>query len=192
VTTRGSENITALLQASRCGDSAAHTELLNIAYPMLRDLAHQQRRFHPADTLSTTALVSESYLRLFGGEPPEIRDREHLFSIIATVMRRVLIDQARQRVAQKRGGGSAAVSLDGQLPDPSRPEDLLLVTQLTERLRAVQPRLATLVEWHFFAGIDFREIATVWGLDERTVQRDWARARALLGRWMDSTDVGEK
>lgn len=187
-----SQNITGLLRASRGGDAAAHDELLNVVYPILRNLAHQQRRFHPADTLSTTALVSESYLRLFDGDPPEVHDREHFFSIITTTMRRILIDQARQRIAQKRGGGSATFALDADMQDTSRPEDLLLVVQLIERLRAMEPRLATLVEWHFVVGIDFREIATVWGLNERTVQRDWARARALLSRWMDSVDVGEE
>jgi len=184
-------DITALLCASRAGDIAAHDELLTVLYPTLRDLARRQRRLHPADTLSTTALVSESYLRLFGGKQPEVRDREHFFSLVAATMRRILIDQARLRIAQKRGGGESNLRVDDDMQDASRPEELLLVVQLVERLRAITPRLATLVEWHFFAGIEFREIASVLDLNERTVQRDWIRARALLARWLSNSDVAE-
>jgi RNA polymerase sigma factor (TIGR02999 family) len=184
-------DITELLCASRAGNVAAHDELLNILYPTLRNLAHQQRRLHPADTLSTTALVSESYLRLFGGKQPEIRDREHFFSLVAATMRRILIDQARARLAGKRGSGEGTLRLDNDIEDASRPQELLLIVQLVERLRAITPRLATVVEWHFFGGIDFREIADVLDLNERTVQRDWLRARTLLARWLSSPDVAE-
>ena len=184
-------DITALLCASRAGDVAAHDELLTVLYPTLRDLARRQRRLHPADTLSTTALVSESYVRLFGGKQPEVRDREHFFCLVAATMRRILIDQARLRIAQKRGGGEGTIRLDDDVQDTSRPEELLLVVQLVERLRTITPRLATVVEWHFFGGIEFREIADVLDLNERTVQRDWIRARALLTRWLSNSDVVE-
>ncbi len=154
-------------------------------YDQLRRLAHDQRARHGApETLNTTAIVHEAYLRLSEGNAAW-NDRAHFLALAARAMRYVLVDHARARIAEKRGGGARPVSLDeGALPSADRAEDLLAVDEALVRLEQHDPRLGQLVQLRFFAGLAYEEIAPVVGLSVPTVKRDWARARAWLYRFM--------
>lgn len=168
----------ALLHRCNTGDEAAYGELFGKIYD---DLHRRARRWtaHVDATLSTTALVHETYLSLAGAQL-SLNDKAHFFRLAARAMRRVLIDAARRRDAFKRGSGLRRVTLDskriGVVPDM----DVLALDASLESLSASEPRLAQVVELHFFAGLGFAEIADLLGLSERTVARDWRAARALL------------
>ena len=161
--------ITALLRAVGQGDRSALDRLFEQVYGELRRIARRQLRTAlPAATLDTTALVHEAYLKLSGGGPWSTRDRSHFYALTAQAMRRVLIDHARRRTRQKRGGRMVALALD----------------QALARLEAVDPELASLVEWRFFAGLSVEEIAELREVSDRTVKRHWRLARAFLFREM--------
>ena len=155
-------------------------------YAELRRLAHDQRtRRGATDTLNTTAIVHEAYLRLAESDAAAWNDRSHFFALAARAMRFVLVDHARASITEKRGGGARAVSLDEeQLPPADRSEDLLAIDEALTRLDGHDARLAQLVQLRFFAGLSYPEIAEVVGLSVPTVKRDWARARAWLYRFM--------
>ena len=172
------EQTSALLQRHAAGDAIAHDALFDLIHEDLRRRAHRWSRGADA-TLSTTALVNETWLRLAGAQLAP-NDRAHFFRIAAQAMRRVLIDAARQRNARKRGDGAAPVTLDVELPASGSTTDLLALDQALGSLAASEPRLAQIVELHFFAGLEFVEIARMLDLSERTVGRDWRAARALL------------
>lgn len=151
-------------------------------YAELRRLARRQLGASPRATLCTTMLVHEAWLKL--GEPRATAMQRNAFlAMAAKTMRNVLIDYLRERKAAKRGGGLQPVTLDtshalaGEAHDDV---DLLTIEQALQLLEQLEPRLVSVVECHFFAGMDFTEIGTVLGLSERTVQRDWRRARAFL------------
>ena len=172
------EQASALLQRHAAGDASAYDALFGLIHDDLRRRAHRWSRGVDA-TLSTTALVNETWLRLAGSHLAP-NDRAHFFRIAAQAMRRVLIDAARQRDARKRGDGAAPVTLDEELPAAGSSTELLALDQALGNLAVSEPRLAQIVELHFFAGIEFAEIARMLGLSERTVGRDWRAARALL------------
>jgi RNA polymerase sigma factor (TIGR02999 family) len=180
--------VTELLAAARDGDRAALDQVVSMLYGELRRLASAQARRFRGDTLSTTALVHEAYLRLVGDAAVAARDRAHLLALAARAMRHILIDHLRRETRKKRGGELAKVSFEGlaELPDESGPavgaEDLLALDQALERLAAVDPDLVRLVEWRFFAGLTLEEIAGLTGTSERTLKREWAVARAFLMR----------
>jgi RNA polymerase sigma factor (TIGR02999 family) len=154
--------------------------LVQAFHAELRGLAHRERRrWGGSETLRTTALVNEAYLKLFGGGA--WRDRAHFLNVSALAMRQVLVSYARERLALKRGSGVASQPLedaDGVL-SLSDERVLELHDALTE-LAAREPRLARVVECRYFSGYTEAETATALGITERTVQRDWARAKALL------------
>jgi len=157
-------------------------ELMPIFYQDIRRLARRERRRVSAGvTLQTTALVHEAYLKLRGSA--EFNDREHFLRAAALAMRHVLVSHARERLAAKRGGGEIAVSLD-EAPDLAVDDDavLLEINEALERLAKINPRLAYVVECRFFAGFDDAETAIALGLTDRTVRRDWIKARAWLSR----------
>jgi RNA polymerase sigma factor (TIGR02999 family) len=157
-------------------------ELMPIFYQDIRRLARRERRRVSAGvTLQTTALVHEAYLKLHGS--PEFNDREHFLRAAALAMRHVLVSHARERLAAKRGGGETPVSLD-DAPDVAVDDDavLLEINEALERLTQINPRLAYVVECRFFAGFDDAETAIALGLTDRTVRRDWIKARAWLSR----------
>ncbi len=157
-------------------------ELMPIFYQDIRRLAQRERRRVSAGaTLQTTALVHEAYLKLHAS--PEFNNREHFLRAAALAMRHVLVSHARERLAIKRGGGSAPVPLD-EAPDVATDQDsvLLEINDALERLSKVNPRLAYVVECRFFAGFDDAETAVALGLTDRTVRRDWIKARAWLSR----------
>jgi RNA polymerase sigma factor (TIGR02999 family) len=160
--------------------SGSTPELFAAVYGELKRLAHGQLARGPRGTLSTTALVHEAYLKLRGST---VRDREHFFALAARAMRQVLVDYARERGAAKRGGELARVSLDGEaLAIETLIDEVLAVDVALGRLEALDERLARLVEWRYFAGMTEPEIAAVLGVTDRTVRRDWQKARAFLYR----------
>lgn len=173
--------ITVLLRRAHDGDSTALERLLPLVYDELRAAARRAlAREHVGHTLHATELVHEAYFKLLGHHAPW-QDRTHFFGVAARAMRQVLVEHARRRLADKRGGGAVHVTLGaGENARAADDEEIVALDEALERLGAVQPRLRTLVEYRFFGGLSEREIATLLDVSERTVQRDWARARAWL------------
>jgi RNA polymerase sigma factor (TIGR02999 family) len=160
---------------------AAREELVPIVYEELRRLAHHYMRGERAGhTLQTTALVNEAYMRLAGIDALQWRDRKHFFVMAATLMRRVLVDYARQRARDKRGAGISVTSLDENVIAPTPAVDVVALDEALERLAAVDPRQSRIVELRFFAGLSVEETAEALGISEATVKRDWATARLWL------------
>jgi RNA polymerase sigma factor (TIGR02999 family) len=175
--------LTLLLAAARQGDPEAAGKAFSLLYDDLRRLARSRLRQHQTMTLlDTTSLVHESYLKLVGQQALPIEDRQHFFAYAARVMRSVIVDFARARLAERRGGGAEHVVLDTALGDGMvAPEtDVLRVHEALEVLAQVEPRLASMVEMRYFAGMTEAEVAEAMGLSERTVRRDWEKARLLL------------
>ncbi len=167
-------------------DSNSHDELYAQVYDQLHRLARDQRARHGAsETLNTTALVHETYLRLADSDAATWNDRGHFFALAARAMRYVVVDHARARLAEKRGGGAIAISLEEALiPDVRGADELLAIDEALTRLESHDSRLGQLVQLRFFAGLSYDEIAETVGLSVPTVKRDWARARAWLYRFM--------
>jgi len=181
---RPRHDLTGLLKAWRGGDTAALEALLPLVYAELRRLAHRymagERRGH---TLQTTALVNEAYVRLVDAERIDWQDRAHFFAVSARLMRQVLIQHARARQADKRGGDAVRVEFDeASFPSPGRDADLIALDEALDRLARVDPREARIVELRFFAGLGEEEAAHVLGISDRTVRREWDHARAWLLR----------
>ena len=178
------ESVTQLLAASREGDRAALERAFAAVYGELHRLARRQRaRSRPGDTLSTTVLVHEAFLKLSQGAPVAIQDRQHFFALAARAMRQILVDAARARVAGKRGGGVVPVEfLEADASVEAVAVDVVALDRALDRLEAVDAQLARLVEGRFFAGLTDAELALALGRNERTVRRDWQRARAFLLR----------
>ncbi len=174
--------ITQLLRALEGGEKEAGDRLFEVVYQELRKIARRQLQAAPwGETLNTTALVHEAYLKLSRDSGWTVRDRFHFFALTARAMREVLIDHARTRMRQKRGGGVKALDLeDVQIPVAERAEELVALDEALERLETVDPDLSRLVEWRFFAGLTVEEIASTLEVSERTVKRHWRTARAFL------------
>ncbi|HET9049148.1 MAG TPA: ECF-type sigma factor [Chiayiivirga sp.] len=150
-------------------------------YQRLRDLARRQMRGEPStQSLDTTSLVHEAWLDL-AGHDGTFTDTSHFYAYAATVMRHILVDHARHRLAHKRGSGEVPLDLDSlQIPVDHAATEMLAMDQALSRLAALEPRLARVVELRFFAGLSVEETAEVLGIVPRSVVRDWARARAFL------------
>lgn len=159
-------------------------QLMPEVYDDLRAIARRQLAIRGGGgTLSTTGLVHEAYLKLAEQARVSWRDRAHFYALSALAMRHVLVDRAKARLADKRGGTRRQVTLDEALiPALDQPEVLLQVNDAIDRLAQVEPRLAELVDCRFFGGLSEEEIAEALGVTTRTVQRDWAKARMLLRR----------
>jgi RNA polymerase sigma factor (TIGR02999 family) len=177
---------TQLLRDVREGSRTAFDDLYAHVYDDLRRAAHQRLgRYRSGQTLNTTALVHEAYLRLVDQREMEWQDRAHFLALASRAMRFILIDHVRSRTAQKRGGAEEAVPLDAvQVAVEEQAADLLALNEALEQLAVHSDRLAQLVEYRFFGGLTYEEIAEVTGLSVPTVKRDWARARAWLFRAM--------
>ena len=178
------DDITALLMAWGGGDKAALDRLMPLVYQELRRLARRQmRRERQGDTLQTTALVNEAYLRLVDYERVQARDRNHFLAIAAQAMRRILIDRARSRRSDKRGSNPQRISLDevAEVAD-ARAADLLALDEALQALSTIDPRKAQLVELRYFGGLTIEETANVLGVSTPTVERDWHTARIWLHR----------
>jgi RNA polymerase sigma factor (TIGR02999 family) len=168
------------LQQSRAGDPGALQRAFVEVYGELRRLAHGQLAGHYGRTLETTGLVHEAYLRLAGHAAP-INDRGHFFALAARVMRQVIVDFARERLAEKRGGGERGIPLDDVDPaELKQAEDMIALDDVLQQLAAEEPRQAQVVECRYFAGLTEPEIAEALGISERSVQRDWQQARVWL------------
>lgn len=175
-----------VLVALQTRSREALDRLVPLLYDELRVIAHRHlsrtRSPQSADgTLVTTALVNEAYLKLVDQTRANYNDRVHFLAVAAVAMRHILIDRARARAAQKRGEGRADLSVEElDMADPSTTDDLLEIDDALERLAAVEPRLAKVVELRFYGGLSEAEIATALNTTVRTIQRDWVKARALL------------
>jgi RNA polymerase sigma factor (TIGR02999 family) len=176
------ESLTTLFQRLAGGDDAAINELLPQIYSELRLMAASKLAWEQAaQTLVPTALVHEAYLRLFGSTRPVFENRRHFFASASEAMRRVLVDHARQRTAQKRGGELQRAGFDADdLPAAAPDERLLAVNEAIERLRAVDSQAAELVMLRYFAGLPLTEAASVLDVAPRTADRLWAFARSWL------------
>ena len=175
--------LTLLLDAARQGDQKAAGEAFGLLYEDLRRLARARLRPHQTMTLlGTTSLVHEAYLKVMGSEALPVENRHHFFAYASRVMRSVIVDYARARAAERRGGEAEHVVLDtllsGQIAAPEN--DALRVHEALEILEQADTRLAQVAEMRFFGGLTEPEIAEALGLSERTVRRDWEKARLLL------------
>lgn len=177
-----------LLSRWREGDREAGNQLIAVVYHDLRRLAAQYLRNEvPGQTLQATALVHELYVQLFSGEPPQLQDRAHFFALAARQLRHMLIDRARMRQADKRGGRNARVSLSEANAALAHDEDLVELDRELTKLEELEPRCAQVVELRFFGGLREGEIAATLGISVTTVKRDWEFARAWLLKRLDRT-----
>ena len=176
-------SITELIQRANQGEQDALNRLFSQLYDELHDMARSRIRRHaPITVLDTTALLHESYLRLVKVGALSVSNRAHFLAYAARVMRSIIVDFARQRLAGRRGGGAVEVPLDTDAGDQaSSPEaDVVRVHDALEQLASADERLVRLVEMRYFGGLTENEIAEALGVSARTVQRDWEKARLLL------------
>jgi RNA polymerase sigma factor (TIGR02999 family) len=177
-------DVTALLDAYRAGDRAAFDRIVPIVYADLRRLARAQlRRLRPGDTLDTTALVHEAYLKLVDQRPGALQDRGHLLAVSAVAMRQLLVDHARRRLRDKRGGGAIHSPIEDEAYRIGRDVRAVLDVDLAlQKLAEVDARQARVVECRYFAGLSESETAEALGVSVRTAQREWLKAKAWLRR----------
>lgn len=178
-----SDAVTALLHAWTAGDDEALAVVMPLVHAELRRIARGHMRRERADhTLQVTALVNECYVRLSQAGRVDWKDRAHFFAWSARLMRRILVDFARARHAEKRGGDVLQVPLDDQLGDRMPGRDLVALDDALTALATIDPRKSRVVELRFFGGLSNGEIAETLGVSAKTVLRDWQVARAWLFR----------
>ena len=177
-------DVTQALNRLSAGDAQALDRVLPMVYDQLRGIAQRElRRERPDHTLSATALVHETYLKLVQLERVSWQGRAHFFAACANEMRRILISYARMKKADKRGAGAEHVPLDNAFAAATeRPAELVALDEALTRLAALDERQAKVVECRFFAGMDVNETAEALGISPATVKRDWTAARAWLKR----------
>ena len=183
-------DITELLGKARGGDREAADALFATLYQELRRLAARQLRGEEAQR--ATSLVHEAYEKLARHGILDVNDREHFFAVAARTMRQIVIDHVRARNAQRRGGGEIVVPIETTAMEAAvqgRDEDVLALDDALGHLADVDPALARLVELRFFAGLELTEIAAIGERSERSLKRDWRRARAFLYRELDGSDA---
>ena len=176
--------ITEYLSRARSGDDAALRELMPAVYDEMKQIAHRQiGRLPRNETLNTTALVHEAFLKMTSGARPDWHDRCHFYAVAAIAMRQLAVDYARRKSAEKRGGRGIDVSLEElRIAAPEQSDVVLAIDEALGRLAHLNPRLARVVECRFFGGMTEPEIAAALSVTERTVRRDWVKARAWLYR----------
>lgn len=176
--------VTQLLAACADDDADLLARVFPLVYEELKQIAHRALlRASGNATLSTTALVNETYLKLVGHANLTISDRAHLFALCARAMRQIVVDHARRRQADKRGGQKVTMSLSGiEMESTDRPETIVALDEALTALTERDPRLVRLIEYRVFAGLDTRQIAELLSLTPRTIQLDWLRARAWVGQ----------
>lgn len=185
-----SESVTQLLGRARAGDAGAFDRAFGLVHDQLRIAAHRQLRGRRASTLCTTVLVNELWLKLAQADFTA-HDRDHFLALSARAMRMIVVDEARRALASKRGGGQLRITLSDELPAETQgADDLLALDAAMQQLVRTDPRLAQVVEWRYFAGLTELEIANLLDLTERTVRRDWRKARAFLQLEMSRADAG--
>ncbi len=191
--------VTGLLKAMRAGDSSAADELLPLVYAELHRIAEAyMRRERPDHTLQPTALINEAYLRLVG-EDIDWNSRGHFIGLAAHVMRRVLVDYARQHNAERRAGGLRRVEMEDNLAiSPERLDEVLFLDSALAKLKEKSPRQAQVVELKYFGGLSVEQIASTLDVAPRSVKRDWSLARMFLyrelnpGAALPEADSGEE
>lgn len=171
--------ITKLLKQAKAGDPQRLAAVFEALYPELRRLAAARLRGNES-TLTPTALVNEFYLRLSAGEPLSLVDRRHFFATAAKAMRWIVVDHARRRYAEKRGGGGSPVTLSERLAAETDSAEVLALHDGLEALDRINPRQREVVELRYFVGLEFAVVAELLECSERTVKREWERARAFL------------
>lgn len=173
--------LTLLLHAARRGEASARQQLFELAYGELKRIARSSlRRVNGEHSLNPTALVHEAWVKIARGTEG-FNDSTHFYSLFARAMRQVLLDLVRGEGTVKRGVAQQRVDMSESRPDTGTSlEELLQIDAALRRLETLDPDLAELVEWHFFAGLSFVDIAAARGVNERTVRRHWEMARALL------------
>jgi RNA polymerase sigma factor (TIGR02999 family) len=175
------DDITVLLVSLREGRRDAWNDLFPLVYEELRAIARGRMAASGEQTLGTTALVHEAYLKLFDHTRLTVNDRKHFYALAARAMRQILIDHARRRGTAKRGGGLRRIDLDdATIAVDDRAGELLALDQALQRLSTLDERMGQVVELRFFGGLSVEETAEVLGVDPRTVKRDWRKARAVL------------
>ena len=188
-----SVRLTILLKAWARGDNHALDELMPLVYEELRRMArHYMSAEQAGHTLGATVLVHETVLRLIEGVAVDWNDRNHFFAVCARIMRRVLVDAARARAAEKRGGGAAPLSLS-DVPEPADSPhlDLIALDEALETLAKFDARKAKVVELRFFGGLSVEEVADVLNVSPETVRRDWRLARAWMQRELVTRKPGD-
>lgn len=176
------KEVTQILLDWSNGDKAALDRLMPVVYSELRRLANRyMRRERPGQTLQTTALVHEAYVRLVDYKNMRWQDRAHFYAVAAQVMRRILVDRARARNAAKRGDAARRVSLaEADAVSNEQAADILDLDQALKELEELDPRKSQIIELRFFGGLNIDETAEVLGISPTTVQREWRSARAWL------------
>lgn len=180
------EEITRLLVAAGEGQEGALDQVFASVYPRLRELARARRRGWQGDqTLDTTALIHEAYLKVAASSAPHFESRGHFFAVAAQAMRQILINYAEKKGAQKRGGGATQVTLhDHDAVSDGALDEVLALEAALKKLEAMSPRQARVVECLFYAGFTIEETAQAVDTSPATVKRDWSAARAWLYREM--------
>ena len=179
-----SQNITHLLKEWSDGDQQALDKLTPLVYEELRQQAARYlRKERPGHSLQATALINEAYLRLIDVKDVQWQNRAHFFAIAANLMRRILVDHARRRDAEKRGGSQVMLTLDDAFAAAEQPDvDLLAIDEALNKLAMIDAQQARVVELRFFSGLTVEETAAALGVSPKTVKRDWSVARAWLRR----------
>ena len=188
----GPSDATALLHAWGRGDRSALDELIPLVQNELRKLARRQmNRERAGHTLQITALVNEAFIRLIDGKQVQWQNRAHFFAIAARLMRRILVDSARARSYQKRGGGAAMLSLDEALTiSPSRSREIVALDDALTALAEIDPRKSQVVELRYFGGLSVEDTAEALHVSADTVMRDWRLARGWLLRELSAQPPG--
>lgn len=180
----GNPSVTQLIAACGDDDDGLLARVFPLVYAELKQIAHRALlRASGGATLSTTALVNEAYLKLAGHTDLALNDRSHLFALCARAMRQIVVDHARRRQAEKRGGHQVAMSLTGvEAQAAERPETIVALDEALTTLAERDPRLVRIIEYRVFGGLDTRQIADLLELTPRSIQLDWLRARAWIGQ----------
>lgn len=188
-----SGDVTQLLVDFQEGDPEAANRLWSEVYDELRRMAHHKLRHErQGHTMSTTALVHEAYLKLVDQTRVEWEDRLHFFAMSSRIMRNILIDYARRRSAQKRGGNAPHINLDDAIVSADMSAQVFLaLDDALKQLTSIDERLGRVVEYRFFGGMQEKEIAEVLGISKRTVRRDWRKAKAWLARALNENPGGD-
>lgn len=175
---------TALIAAARTGDKDAESRLFSAVYDDLHRIARRHLQASGPDASHATSLVHEVYLRMARGQGLALNDRTHFFAVASRAMRQIVIDHVRSRRSEKHGGGIEPLTLDSAVMAVAegRDEELLTLDAALVRLARLDPRLAQFVELRFYGGLQLTELAELCGLSERTLKRDWRKARAFLYR----------
>jgi RNA polymerase sigma factor (TIGR02999 family) len=182
----GVEGITAVLVAHRDGEPGAFDRLTELIYPELRRIARTQlRRWRPGARPDTGSVVHEAYLKLVDQTKVDWQDRNHFYAIAARAMRQVIVDYARKRISQKRGGGAHHTDLQShEIAIHQQADQLLALSAVLDDLERYDGRLLQIVDCRFFAGYTDEETATILGVSTRTVEREWRRAKSWLQQAM--------